>query len=62
MEEIFAFREKDGTIERDEDGRPKTLKSTINLEEYIKMMLPPENFSVSKRMIEEESVQYVQEL
>lgn len=46
VEDVFAEWDKMGRILRDKSGRPLKLKQTINLEEYLWLMLPQENFFI----------------
>lgn len=62
VEDVFAEWDTLGHIVRDKLGKPLKLKQTINLEEYIKMMLPPENFFIPEYMLSKMSVDYVEKL
>ena len=41
VEEVFAEWDEMGRVRRDKQGKPLKLKKHINMNEYIKMILPP---------------------
>ena len=62
VEDVFAERDNLGRILRDKNGWPAKLKQGINLEEYLRLMLPPENFFIPQYIIDITSPEYIEKL